>query len=81
MNWPLAEAKNRLSEVVRRARAYGPQTISIRGEDAVVVVSMAEFDLLRHPDRPRDFKEWLLSLKGLDLDLERDKTPARDIEL
>jgi prevent-host-death family protein len=83
VNWSLAKAKDNLSEVVRRARAHGPQTISIRGEDAAVVMSKELYDELRKPDRPRDFKEWLLSLKGLadDLDLERDKTPVRDLEL
>ncbi len=37
--WQLQEAKNKLSEVIRRAREEGPQTITVRGEDAVVVAS------------------------------------------
>ncbi len=82
MKWSLAEAKNQLSEVVRRATQQGPQTISVRGQDTAVVVSKADYDLLRDPTRPRDFKEWLLSLPPLDeLDLERDQRPPRDIEL
>ncbi len=35
--WQLQEAKNKLSEVIRRAREEGPQTITVRGEDAVVL--------------------------------------------
>lgn len=82
MKWSLAEAKNQLSEVVRRAAQQGPQTISVRGEDAAVVISKAHYDLLRDPNRPRDFKQWLLSLPPLDeLDLERDPSPPREIEL
>ncbi len=82
MTWSLADAKNQLSEVVRRAAQQGPQTISVRGEEAAVLLSKADYDRLRSPGRPRDFKEWLLSGPSLDgVDLDRDKTPARDIEL
>lgn len=35
--WQLQEAKNKLSEVIRRAREEGPQTITVRGEPAAVV--------------------------------------------
>lgn len=37
--WQLQEAKNKLSEVIRRAREEGPQTITVRGETAVVVTA------------------------------------------
>jgi prevent-host-death family protein len=49
--WQLQEAKNKLSEVIRRAREEGPQTITVRGEDAVV--------LARAPRGPvrREFSE------------------------
>ena len=47
--WQLQEAKARLSEVVRQARSEGPQTITLRGEDAVVVLSAREFERLRPP--------------------------------
>ncbi len=35
--WQLQEAKNKLSEVIRRAREEGPQTITVRGEEAAVI--------------------------------------------
>ena len=41
--WQLQEAKNRLSEVVRKAREVGPQVITVHGSDAVVVVSAEQF--------------------------------------
>lgn len=45
MDWQLADAKNRLSEVVNRALTEGPQRIERRG-DRVVVLSEAEYDRL-----------------------------------
>ena len=41
MSWQLAEAKNRLSEVINRALEEGPRRITRRG-DAVVLVAEAE---------------------------------------
>lgn len=46
MNWPLQDAKNRFSEVVQRARSEGPQTVTLRGERAAVVLSAADYDAL-----------------------------------
>lgn len=42
-SWKLRDAKNRLSQVVNSARSVGPQTITLRGEPAVVVVSIEEY--------------------------------------
>jgi prevent-host-death family protein len=46
MNWQLQEAKARFSEVVQRARTEGPQTVTLRGERAAVLVSAADYDRL-----------------------------------
>jgi prevent-host-death family protein len=82
MAWSLAEAKNQFSEVVRRAVDQGPQTICVRGEETAVLISKADYEHLRDPDQPKDFKEFLRSFPSLeDLDLTRDQSPARDIEL
>lgn len=79
MTWNLAEAKNKLSEVVNLALTEGPQTIT-RRKDAVVVVSAAEYAELT--GRRRSFKDFLTSGPSFEeVDLERDKTPMRDIEL
>lgn len=79
MHWNLAEAKNRLSEVVNRALSEGPQTIT-RRKDAVVVVSAERYAALT--GRRQGFKDFLLGGPSLDgLDLERDRGPARDVEL
>lgn len=80
MEWSLSEAKNRFSEVVKRALTEGPQRVSRRGDDAVVVVAQHEYDRLAGT-RP-DFKRILFEGPDLDqLDLARDRSPLRDAEL
>ncbi len=79
MKWQLAEAKNKFSEVVRRALNEGPQHI-MRRDDAVVVMSAEDYDRLVG-QRP-GFKQLLMDGPGLDkLDLKRDQTPMRDVQL
>ena len=77
--WKLADAKNRFSEVVNRALAEGPQHVH-RREDAVVVLAQRDYEKLTGK-RP-DFQEFLLSGPSFEgLDLERDRSPMRDVEL
>ncbi len=79
MTWNLAEAKNRLTEVVNLALTEGPQTIT-RRNDTVVVISAERYAELT--GEKLDFKEYLLRGVGLDeLDLTRDQNPLRDVEL
>jgi len=79
--WQLQEAKARLSELVKRACAEGPQEITLRGEPAAVVLSLKAYKKLKYK------KPSLLAflqaspLKGVELTLERDASPTRDIEL
>ena len=44
--WQLQEAKNKFSEVVAEAVNKGPQLITKRGTEAVIVVSYEEFQKL-----------------------------------
>ena len=41
--WKLQDAKARFSELVRAARAEGPQRVTVHGKDAVVVLSAADY--------------------------------------
>jgi prevent-host-death family protein len=43
MVWALQDAKAKFSEVVKRAQTEGPQEVTVRGEPAAVVLSLAEF--------------------------------------
>lgn len=47
--WKLEDAKNRFSELVRRARSEGPQLVTRHGRKAVVVLSAEEYQRLTHP--------------------------------
>lgn len=78
MAWQLQEAKQRFSELVRKAESDGPQVVSRHGRDVVVVVSVEEFNGRAEP--PMDFKEFLMSWPDIDLDIERDDQPPREIE-
>jgi prevent-host-death family protein len=80
MRWQLQEAKQRFSELVRRAGVEGPQVVTKHGEEAAVVVSMEEYRRLTR-DRP-DFREFLLSAPDLDaLEIDRPGDRARTVEL
>jgi antitoxin Phd len=82
MEWRLAEAKNKLSEVVNRALVEGPQRI-LRRKDAVVVIAERDYEKLAGA-RP-GFKDFLLGRgSGVDfegVDLSRDRSPMRDTRL
>lgn len=80
MAWQLQEAKQRLSEVVRRALEDGPQVVTRHGREAVVVVSVEQFAKLEGA-RP-DFKEFLRQAPDLGrLKTSRDRKRARRITL
>lgn len=80
MEWNLAEAKNKFSELVSKALLEGPQRVQRRSE-AVFVISEAEYAKLTG-QRP-SFKDFLRgkgeSLKGVEL--TRDRSPVRDVQL
>jgi antitoxin Phd len=79
--WQLQEAKNRFSEVVERALHNGPQTVTRRGKEAVVVLSAHKYRQLTKPKE--SLVEFLMRspLRGADLDLERDRDVGREVEL
>ena len=80
--WKLEDAKARFSEVVRLAQSEGPQRVTVRGREAVVVMSVDELDRLLPKDASKSaFVPFLESL-GLDgLDLEREIDRGRDVVL
>jgi antitoxin Phd len=59
-HWQLQEAKAKFSELVDRAVADGPQIVTRRGEETVVVVSVREWQELAARARPT-LKDWLLA--------------------
>jgi prevent-host-death family protein len=80
--WQLQEAKNRLSEVVRRASSEGPQVITLRGDDAVVVVAVDEYARLARKPKGSLVDFFSKSpLGALSLDLDRSRDTGRPVKL
>jgi antitoxin Phd len=80
--WQLQEAKNKFSEVVEEALTHGPQVITRRGVETVIVLSYAEYRtmLLNRKKLSTFFRE--SPLVGYEPDLTRDTSGLRnDIEL
>jgi prevent-host-death family protein len=82
MNWHLQDAKNNFSKLVQRARDEGPQTVTLRGQRAAVVLSAEDYDRLVS-SKP-SFVEHLLSGPAWDDDFieevnRRSKKPSRPV--
>jgi len=80
--WQIQEAKNKFSEVVDEAIKHGPQIITKRGVETVIVLSYAEYRkvMLNQKKLSDFFRE--SPLAKVDLDLKRDKSGLRaDIAL
>jgi antitoxin Phd len=75
--WQLQEAKNRLSEVVDEALTSGPQIITRRGIEAVVVLSVAEYSRLALHRQTLSAFLAESPLCEAELDLRRDASEAR----
>lgn len=77
MDWQLADAKNKLSEVVTKALSNGPQWIHRRGQTVVVI---AETEYRRLTGARPTLKDHLFAVPDLsDLNLTRDDAPMRDV--
>jgi antitoxin Phd len=76
--WQLQDAKARFSELVRAARR-GPQTVTVRGEAAVVILSEQHYRSLQVRAKKLGLAELMRSspLVGLALDVARDKSLTR----
>lgn len=80
MSWQLQKAKQRFSELIRRALEEGPQVVTRRGEEVAVVLSAKTYRELSGSQQ--DFAEFLLSGPDLaELEIRRSSEPTRAIEL
>jgi prevent-host-death family protein len=77
-NWTVAEAKAKLSEVIERAMAGSPQTITRNGKTAVVVVAASEWT--RRTGRSGSLADFLKAspLAGSGIDTNRMKGRLRN---
>ena len=83
VEWPLQDAKNRLSAVVDAAMAGEPQRVTRRGKPAVVVLATEEYERLRRLEKSKapSFADLLLAIPQGDEEFERLRLPDRTVEL
>lgn len=78
MDWQLADAKNRFSELVTLALTVGPQRVRRRGQ---VVVVLSEAECRRLTGERVSLKVAILNGPDLsELDLTCDASPVREIQ-
>lgn len=80
MKWQVQEAKQRFSELVRRATDEGPQVVTRHGRDVVVVLAADEYR--RTKGASPSFRDFLRGAPDWSaLDIRRDAAPARAVRL
>ena len=80
-NWKLQDAKNRFSDLVNLAQKEGPQIVTKRGTEAVVILSMKDYRKIVNPKTNLVAFFRQSPLRGIELDIERSKEPPRKVEL
>ena len=81
--WQLQTAKARFSEVFERARTEGPQRVTRRGKDAVVIVPAEQFEKMTERPKPKGtLLEFFRNspFVGLEMKFERNRDYPRDID-
>ncbi len=79
--WKLQDAKNKFSEVIRKASDEGPQVVTKHGKESVIVLSIKDFKKLKQSKTT--LVEFFRNspLTTVKLDTERDKSKSREIAL
>ena len=79
--WALQDAKTHFSSMLDQAQSNGPQMVTKDGEDAVVVLSSADYQKLTKPKT--SLVEFLQNspLAEEDLDLTSSKELPRNVDL
>ena len=75
--WPLQDAKNKLSELLDTVLRQGAQTITRHGKPIAVVLSAEAYARLQPAEKLVDI---LHDCPVKDWQIERDTTPARDLD-
>ncbi|MFQ5774730.1 MAG: type II toxin-antitoxin system prevent-host-death family antitoxin [Kiloniellaceae bacterium] len=80
--WKLEDAKARFSEVVRLARSQGPQRVTCRGVDAVVIIAVEELEkLLPRRGAKSSLVEFLRGTALGEVAVEREADRGRELAL
>ena len=73
------DAKAEFSALVEAAERGEPTTITKHGKPAAVIVPVADADRI-YPVKKKNFGEFLLQYPG-GIELERNRSPSRDVDL
>ena len=79
--WQLQEAKNKFSRLVEKARQEGPQFVTRHGKDAVVVLSMEDYQKIAKPETSLFHFLQSSPLRDIAIDIARDKSAPRKMDL
>ena len=79
--WQLQEAKNKFSNLVDKAQRNGPQVVTKRGKEAVVVISFDDYKTLTKPETNLFMFLQNSPLVDIGLKITRDKEFSRDVEI
>jgi antitoxin Phd len=79
--WQLQEAKARFSELVNEVMEDGYHTITKNGQPVVVIISHEEFEKFKKPTKTLGQFLAESPFSKYDLDIKRDKSPGKDIDL
>jgi prevent-host-death family protein len=81
-HWQMQEAKARLSEVIKDAEREGPQEITLHGKPVAVVLSREQYERLTGTGESLVAFMRRSPLYGVEeVDLERDRSLTREVEL
>ena len=82
-DWPLQDAKNKFSAVVDAALAGEPQRVTRRGQPAVVVLAVDEYERLCRLEKANapSLAELLLDIPQDDREFDRLPLPSRPMDL
>ena len=78
--WQLQDAKSHFSEVVERSLTEGPQLVTRRGQEAVVIMAAREYKRLTG-NTPSLMSALLNAPRGESLVADRMADPVRDLAL
>ena len=80
-HWQLQDAKNKFSSLVNQAQEHGPQIVTKHGKDAVIVLSIEEYNKLAKPQKSlvQFFQDSPLVQE--EISFERTREKPRDITL
>ena len=77
--WQLQEAKSKFSKLVDQAMELGPQIVTKRGVDSVVILSVKEYKKIKK--QKNSLVSFFRNATHVDLDIERSKDTGRPIDL